>query len=174
MSDIKKPDSKRGEQATAEELLRKSKEQLALAIEGSGVGLQDWRVQTGEVKFNDRWAQIIGYTLQELAPLSINTWNKLTHPDEFEKSNHLLQKCFNSELPAYECKFRMRHKDEHWVWILDRGKVVGWDKDKKPVRMSGHTANIISHHDALEEGGNFIQKPFFEAGSCLQSTGDAG
>jgi len=26
--------------------------------------------------------------------------------------------------------------------------------------MSGYTANVIAHHNILEEGINFIQKPF--------------
>jgi hypothetical protein len=26
--------------------------------------------------------------------------------------------------------------------------------------MSGYTADVIAHHDILEEGVNFIQKPF--------------
>jgi PAS domain S-box-containing protein len=44
----------------ADKLLSESREQLALAIEGSGAGLWDWRVQTGETIFNERWAQILG------------------------------------------------------------------------------------------------------------------
>ena len=46
-----------------EEALRESEEKLNLAIEGSGVGLWDWRVQSGEIVINDRWAEILGYTL---------------------------------------------------------------------------------------------------------------
>ena len=49
----------------SEEALRESEEKLKLAIEGSGVGLWDWRVQSGEMVINDRWAQILGYTVEE-------------------------------------------------------------------------------------------------------------
>ena len=142
MSDIKKPDGKRDEQARALESLRKSEERLALAIEGSGVGLWDWLVQTGEVGFNDRWAQIAGYTLKELAPLSIETRIKLIHPDDLQTSEELLRKCFDSKPPVYECEMRIRHKDGRWIWILDHAKVVEWDKDGKPVRMSGTRLDI--------------------------------
>ena len=51
-------DLKYGEQA-----LKESEEKLKLAIEGSGVGLWDWKVQTGEIMINDRWAHIIGYSV---------------------------------------------------------------------------------------------------------------
>jgi PAS domain S-box-containing protein len=149
MIDVIKPDSKHDEpEIVTVESLRKSEERLALAIEGSGAGLWDWRVQTGEVEFNSRWAQIVGYDLQELAPLSINTWFKLVHPDALEMSNQLLQKCFNSELSVYECDVRMRHKDGQWLWVLSRGKVVEWGKDGRPVRMSGTHLDITERKQA--------------------------
>lgn len=134
----------------AEERLKKSKEQLALAIEGSGAGLWDWKVQTGETQFNERWAQIIGYTLEELTPISIETWITHTHPDDLAQSNLLLQRHFSHEIPVYECEARMKHKDGHWVWILDRGKVTEWGSDGKPVRMTGTHLDISARKHAEE------------------------
>ncbi|MDD1695990.1 MAG: PAS domain S-box protein [Methanoregula sp.] len=133
-----------------EHALKESEEKLNLAIRGSGLGLWDWRVQTGEVVFNERWAQIEGYTLQELSPLSIDTWTKLTHPDDLQKSNELLQKHFAGESPDYDCEVRMLHKDGHWVWVLDRGMVTERDKEKKPLRMTGTHLDISERKKAEE------------------------
>ena len=126
----------------AEKGLRESQAQLALAIEGSGVGLWDWRVQTGQTFFSERWAQIIGYTLEELATIDINTWRKFAHPEDLPKSDALIQKLFARQIQAYECEVRMKHKDGHWVWILDRGKVTEWDEAGKPLRMTGTHLDI--------------------------------
>jgi len=63
--------------------------------------------------FNQKWAEIIGYKLEELEPISIETWIKLTHPDDFKKSDQLLKQHFLGETPFYECEARMRHKDGH-------------------------------------------------------------
>ena len=133
-----------------EHALFESEEKLNLAIRGSGLGLWDWRVQTGEVVFNDRWANIEGYTLQELSPLSIDTWTNLTHPDDRQRSNELLEKHFTGESPDYECEVRMLHKDGHWMWVLDRGMVTEWDKDKKPLRMTGTHLDISERKKAEE------------------------
>ena len=134
----------------SEQALRESEEKLKLAIEGSGVGLWDWRVQSGEMVINDRWVQILGYTVQELLPVTIDTWRSLTHPDDLQKSNELLQKHFSGEAADFACESRMKHKDGHWVWVLDRGMVTEWDKTGKPGRMTGTHLNIFERKSAEE------------------------
>ena len=143
---------------TAEEALFKSEDQLASAIEGSGVGLWDWDVQTGKTVFNERWAEIAGYTLAELSPVSIDTWINLCHPDDLQRSDELLKKHFSKQLPMYECEARILHKDGHWVWVLDRGKVVKWDSNGLPIRMTGTHLDITERkraEDSLKEEQQF-------------------
>jgi len=42
---------------------REESDRLNLALQSSGLGLWDWNMVTGETVFNERWAEIIGYTL---------------------------------------------------------------------------------------------------------------
>ena len=110
---------------------------LEFVLEGTKAGLWEWNVQTGETVFDDRWAALIGYRLDELTPISIETWVKFTHPDDLEFAKQRLDACFRRETDLYECEFRMKHKDGHWVWILDRGSVKSWTPDGKPGLMFG-------------------------------------
>lgn len=116
-----------------------------LVIEGTRIGVWDWNVQTGETFFNERWAEIIGYTIKELQPISIDTWISFAHPDDLEKSNFLIQDHFDGISEYYDFQSRMRHKNGHWVWVHDRGKIFEWDRDGKPLRMCG------SHIDITEQ-----------------------
>ena len=68
-----------------EENLRAERQRLAGIIEGTNIGTWEWNVATGETAFNERWAEIVGYTLEELSPLSINTWAELSPSGGFEK-----------------------------------------------------------------------------------------
>lgn len=134
---------------------------LSAILEGTRVGTWEWNVQSGETVFNEEWARIVGYKLQELEPISIVTWAKLTHPEDLQKSEQLLKQHLAGELPFYECDARMRHKDGHWIWVLDRGKVGKWDRDGKPLIMYGTHQDISrsrlerdtyhhrAHHDVL-------------------------
>jgi two-component system, sensor histidine kinase and response regulator len=130
------------ERRTLELALEESRERLELALEGSELGLWDWRVQTGETQFNERWAAMLGYRLAELEPTSMQTWQDLCHPEDLALAKQRLESHFRGEVPYFECEFRLRHKDGHWVWILDRGKVVEWGADRRPVRMAGTHLDI--------------------------------
>jgi len=138
------------ERKTRELEIATQRRRLNDILEGTHVGTWEWQVQTGETIFNERWAQILGYTLAELAPVSIDTWRRLAHPDDLAHSDDVLRKHFAGELDYYACETRMRHRDGHWVWVLGRGKVSQWDNGGLPMLMSG-THQDISERKAMEE-----------------------
>jgi len=125
-----------------EEKLRVSEERLSLALIGTKAGLWDWHIRTGNVIINDQWAELIGYTIRELEPLSISAWEKLKNPEDVLRSNEILEMHLKGQTDFYECEFRMKHKAGHWVWILDRGMVVDRDSNRNPLRMTGTMIDI--------------------------------
>lgn len=130
------------------EALRVERERLAGILKGTNAGTWEWNVQTGEVVFNERWAEIIGYTLEELSPVSIQTWGQFAHPDDLKASGELLEKHFRGELAYYEYEARMRHKCGEWVWVLDRGQVAAWTGEGKPLLMMGTHQDISGRKQA--------------------------
>ncbi|XQU07657.1 PAS domain-containing protein [Halomonas sp. LY9] len=130
--------------------LRESERRARLVIEGTGVGTWQWNVQTGDTIFNERWAQIVGYSLEELGPTTIDTWLNFAHPDDLAHSGALLNAHFLGETESYSCKARMRHKLGHWVWVHDRGQVFDWTPDGQPLLMYG-THTDITHEVAAQQ-----------------------
>ena len=117
--------------------LEKQKDKLNWIIEVTDSGTWEWNIQTGEAVFNKKWAEVIGYTLEELEPTTIETWEELTHSDDFENAEKALEQHFDREKDFYVHEFRMKHKAGHWVWIQARGKVTSWTEDGKPLKMFG-------------------------------------
>ncbi|MFI3187994.1 hypothetical protein BCS42_16315 [Crenothrix sp. D3] len=132
------------ERKQIEEQLAVERARLAEVIKATNVGTWEWNVQTGATHFNERWAALLGYTLADIAPTSINTWLKLVHPNDLKRSNALLEQHFNGQTDYYVCESRMKHKQGHWVWILDQGCVSSWTSEGKPLLMSG------THQDITE------------------------
>ena len=124
------------------EQLAEERRRLSDIIDGTHAGTWEWNLQTGECHFNDRWAEIFGYSLEELSPFNIDTWKTFTHPDDFNLSNHLLQEHFDGKSDYYECEIRMKHKDGNWVWVSDCGRLISRTADGKPLLMSGTHMDI--------------------------------
>lgn len=123
---------------------------LANIIWGTDAGTWEWNIETGEAKLNARWAETLGYSLDELQPISIDTWWKFAHPDDIERSRRALQYHFMRQTDAYQCQVRMKHKLGHWVWVQDRGKVVEWSEDGKPIWITGTQQEITEQKQAEE------------------------
>ncbi len=130
------------ERKRMEEEIILQKNRLANILYGSNVGTWEWNVQTGENIVNEHWAAIIGYTLDELPSDNRNSWKKFVHREDLEIANALLEKHFNNELDYFECEFRMRHKHNHWIWVLSRGKVSSRTEDGKPLLVCGTHLDI--------------------------------
>ena len=140
----------------SEEILNNERMRLQGIIEGTNVGTWEWNIQTGEVVFNQKWFEIIGYMPEELSPVSIKTWEVHTHPDDLKKSAILLEQHFKGERLYYTCECRMKHKDGTWVWILDRGRVITRSADGKPLMMFGTHTDISQRKQGEEERERLI------------------
>lgn len=118
------------------------RENLDLVIRGANIGTWQWNIETGETIFNERWAQMLGYTLAELAPVTVDTWSSLTEAADLAKARVLVSRHLAGELDFYDCKFRMKHKQGHWIWVHARGRVSRFDASGQPLWMSGTHADI--------------------------------
>jgi PAS domain S-box-containing protein len=132
------------EQILAQQQVAIQQTRLAAILDGTNVGTWEWNIQSGETVFNERWAGMIGYTLEELSPTTIETWVEHCHPDDLAQSNERLQAHFRGETEHYEYEARIRHRQGHWVWVLDRGKVSAWDDQGNPLHMSGTHQEITA------------------------------
>ncbi len=118
---------------------------LEAIISGAQLGTWIWNVQTGETRFNERWANIIGYSLAELDPISIETWRRLTHPDDLAELDKRFNEHFSEHTSYFNSETRMKHCDGHWMWVRDNAKVITYTSTGQPEWMTG------THIDITEE-----------------------
>ena len=138
---IKQIDDITDKKSINEELINE-KNRLSFIIQGTNVGTWEWDLKAQNKIYNDRWAEIIGYTLNDINMMSINEIDNLIHPEDLKKSNFELKKHFSGQKDYYECEYRIKHKNGHWVWVLDKGKVFEWDKNHNPIKMYGTHQDI--------------------------------
>jgi PAS domain S-box-containing protein len=117
-------------------------------LRGTQAGTWERHVPSGQTTVNERWTGMLGYALEELVPVSIDTWAQLVHPDDLKVSDAALQRHFRGETEFYGAEVRMRHRNGHWVWVLDRGQVVSREPDGSPRWMSGTHLDITERKEA--------------------------
>ena len=136
------------ERSTMQAQLDRERQRLQDIIDGTRAGTWEWNLQTGEAAFNERWADMFGHRLAELEPFTTDTWARFVHPDDLRRANAALKRHLDGETEYYECDVRMRHKDGHWVWIADRGRVTRRTPDGRPLIVSGTHIDMTERRQA--------------------------
>jgi PAS domain S-box-containing protein len=137
-------------QQEAQRALTESRERMDLALRGADLGTWDRDVWTGRMTLNARWAEMLGYALEEIEP-TVGSWEALMHPEDLPRAKALLDAHLAGESDLYEAEVRLRHKAGHWVWVLDRGRVTGRDASGRPLRAAGTHLDITERKAAAEE-----------------------
>jgi PAS domain S-box-containing protein len=117
-------------------------QRLHTIISATRVGTWEWHIPSDKINLNERWAEMLGYTLEELKPLSSESIQRLIFPKDFETLTEKIMACLEKKSDFYVGEHRFLHKKGHVVWIHDRGQVVSWTKDGKPLLMAGTHTDI--------------------------------
>ena len=136
------------EQKRAEAALRESEARYARAVAGTSDGIWDWNLQTDECYFAPRWAEILGYAPDQLAPVR-KTFVDLLDPVDRDRVSEAVRAHVEDKQP-YDLELRLRHKSGEYLWIRIRGQAV-WDEDGRPLRMAGSIADITEQRDLEQQ-----------------------
>lgn len=114
---------------------------IELVLNAVDTGLWDRDLRTGEGHVDDRWLSMLGYRRGEIS-LEPDTWLELMHPDDRLATAHAFDLISRGDRGTYQCDFRLRHKQGHWVWVQSQGKVVERGPHGEPYRMVGTHSEI--------------------------------
>lgn len=148
----------------AEISLKESRDQLSLVLQGSQLGFWDWNILTGEVKRNKIWAEMLGYSLEEIE-LSVKNLDTLVHQEDREKAWKSINDHLSGITSRHLCEYRMRCKDGQYKWISDKARIVAYSPEGKPIRMCGTHEDVterIQMEEALRSSESTL-KELFEA-----------
>lgn len=151
-----------------EQSLRLNENRLKQALEATRAGMWDWNMLTQEVYYSPNLLKLLGYDPDEQMDTE-KFWQRTTHPDDLydilkKVDDHLKQK-----EEFYENKFRKIRKNGDIIWVLDRGRVIEWDKYGNPVRMTGTMIDITKNK--LDEFALLRSEEKFK--SLFNSAGDS-
>jgi len=129
----------------AEAALRESEARWQAALEGAGEGVWDWNLQTGEIFFSRQWKALLGYAEDEVITLAM--WEALVHPDDHQRVMATDPALHNGLRTTIFGEYRILCKDGAYKWIQDRGKVISFTPEGKPLRAIGTQTDITQRKE---------------------------
>lgn len=128
----------------AEFYMSSERRKFDVMIESTRTGTWEWNVLTGEARVSAHWAGMIGYTVDELGVLSVDTWRKLTHPKDLIALGGVLDSCLRGEKDTCDWEGRLLHRSGYWVWVHDKGSVISKTSDGAPEWLFGTRVDITN------------------------------
>ncbi len=122
--------------------IKRTEQRLAEIIWAADVGTWELDICSGNLVCNDRWAQMLGYSLKQLSPMTLSRWKSLISPSSLPEFQRRIHAKMAGETALFEDEFMARHRDGHWVWILARGRIVERDVNGTPIRLAGTCLDI--------------------------------
>ncbi|GAA4280669.1 PAS domain S-box protein [Gaetbulibacter aestuarii] len=111
-------------------------------LEATQAGSWFWDIENQELTITPRWAEIIGYTVEELEPVNYEMWANLVYPKDLKMAEKAIQSCFSKEVNFYNVTFRMIHKKGHYVWVNSSGLITDWSNTGEPLYMVGSHIDV--------------------------------
>ena len=140
-----------------------SEARLKQALWGSGDELWDWSPVTGALCRSNP-LEILGRSNQS-KPGRLEDIYAAMHPNDVAAARKAMDDCLVGRTEYYEAQYRMHDRNNNWVWILDRGKVVKKAPDGSPLLLAGTNKDVSSVRD-IEEQLQLIAR-------CFNNTSDA-
>jgi PAS domain S-box-containing protein len=137
------------EQMQAREAVRAERDRIDLIVQSAALGTWEWDLDTERVIFNRRFAEMLGYDLDEIRPHA-SSWRDLAHPDDRALALTSLVEHLEGRAPEYRCEQRYRRKDGSYASVLAVGRVTQRALDGRPLRAVGVHIDLTAQHEARE------------------------
>ena len=138
------------ERKNSESKLKESEEKLNFYIEGSKDGFWDWNIQEDKMSFNSNALHIFDCQFEEL-PKNSFEWSQKIHAEDRDNVQIIMDSCINAGSGYFEAEYRLLCNANKFKWVFDRGKIVEWDNNEKPILMAGSLTDITERKKNEEE-----------------------
>ncbi|MEA3642196.1 MAG: diguanylate cyclase [Lamprobacter sp.] len=148
------------EQAEIEKHLIRTQQRLDIALDASGTGVYWANIKTGEAGADARYLAMLGYAPDEIVP-TIDWWRAQLHPDDAVATLDALERAICGDQDGFQGEYRMRHRNGHWTWIEDHGRIcerdpsgrgqlsIGVHLDISQRKRAERKLNYRANHDRL-------------------------
>ncbi len=116
-----------------------SHRRLELALESAQGALWEWDVAAA--RYNDAYYELHGVSAAEGRedPLF---WSHRVHPDDRDSVLHAERELIAGRIESFNARYRVRHADGSWRWMVDRFRAAARDEQGRATRLIGVAIDV--------------------------------
>ena len=147
-----------------------SEERYRVAADALQGVVYDWDVGTDGVVRSDGLEALLGFKPDEV-PANVGWWRARMHPDDERRVLAQIAHAAGAGERRVESEFRIRHRDGHWVWVLDRSWLQV-DARGRLTRVVGSAMDITDRRrseaalSALADAGRLLGQQLDAESAC--------
>lgn len=129
----------------------KLQQRLSLVLKGANDAWWDWDILEDSIYYSTRWFSMLGYDHEEFHLQSETLWENFVYSEDIDPIRDSFNQALNDKnIEFIELKFRLRHKQEYFIYINCRSYILR-DETGKAVRVSGANTDITKLVQKEEE-----------------------
>ncbi len=132
---------------------------LQIALENGRQGLWEWEPDDDRVHFSREWYALFGYREGSITSTREDI-QRIMHPDDAAASYEAIMPMLKGERDDFQVEQRFRHRDGHYIAVLERGRVLERNANGRVTRVIGTHVDISSLKEAearLIESRRFLE-----------------
>ena len=153
----------------SEETQRETAERLRLALECAHEGIWEWNFETGLVAFDEIALKMLNYE-PDMLPRESEWWFDQIHPEDRPQMEEAFEKYLAGESDRYRMEFRIKRKDDQFIWVASNASIIRHADDGKPLLVVGIHRNITDRkeaEEALKERESFFSQQFEQSTTSM-------
>lgn len=115
---------------------------VSLIIDTTKAGIWEWVVGADSFQTDERFAQIIGYTSDEISLMTVKDFSEKIHHDDLKSLKTLIDRHLKGKSEPFELELRIKNKNEKYQWVYCRGKIIKYDTNGNPTLLTGAINDI--------------------------------
>ncbi len=122
------------------------KNRLEKAMEAGNLAWWEMELPSGEVRFNDRKAKMLGYSPEKFEHYS--DFTDLVHPEDYERAMKAMRDHLEGKTPRYEVEYRIKKNNGEYKWFRDVGAISEDKEDSEYKKVTGIVIDIDERKEA--------------------------
>lgn len=122
--------------------LRAISEYREVVAHQAGLAGWEWHAKGNYMTFHDDYQTLLGLCPEDLNGSIESVCRNHLHPDDVSNVLKYTAEYVNHPQGVFSLKFRMRHKEGHYIWVQDNAKVIEWDEQGRALHLLGGVLNI--------------------------------